>query len=108
MVAALTESPGPLSTGTDSPVRADSLTALVPPVTTPSTGMLSPGRTVKISPGTTSEISTETSCPFRRRVAVFGAIRIRLFSASVVCPLEMDSSILPTVISAGIMAADSK
>jgi len=32
----------------------------------------------------------------------------RLFKASVVRPLDRDSSVFPTVISAGIMAADSK
>ena len=40
--------------------------------------------------------------------AVFGAILIRLFKASVVRPLERDSSVFPTVMRAGIMAADSK
>ena len=44
-VAAATSSPGPLSTGTDSPVSIDSSTAEVPSTTTPSTGTFSPGRT---------------------------------------------------------------
>ena len=39
MDAAATLSPGPLSTGRDSPVRADSSTAELPSTTTPSTGM---------------------------------------------------------------------
>ena len=42
------------------------------------------------------------------RPAVFGAIFIRFFSASVVRPLERDSSVLPIVMKAGIIAADSK
>ena len=49
-VAADTASPGFLSTGMLSPVRADSLTALMPSSTMPSTGIFSPGRTTKISP----------------------------------------------------------
>ena len=44
-VADETVSPGALSTGRLSPVRADSLTADVPEMTTPSTGIFSPGRT---------------------------------------------------------------
>ena len=70
--------------------------------------MLSPGRTTKMSPVRTSSIPTSTSFPSRIRTAVFGASFIRLRSASVVLPLDMASSIFPTVISAGIIAADSK
>ena len=40
--------------------------------------------------------------------AVFGASFIRLFSAFVVRPFETASRSFPTVISAGIIAADSK
>ena len=108
MVAALTLSPSALSTGMLSPVRAASFTALLPSMTMPSTGMLSPGRTTKTSPGCTSSMSTSTSAPSRSSTAVLGASRIRLFKASVVLPLLRASSILPMVISAGIMAADSK
>ena len=108
MVAALTLSPSALSTGMLSPVRADSFTALTPSRTMPSTGMFSPGRTANTSPACTSSIPTSTSAPSRIRTAVFGASFIRLFRASVVRPLDMASSIFPTVISAGIMAADSK
>ena len=108
IVAALTRSPAALSTGTDSPVRAASFTALSPESTVPSTGILSPGRTVKRSPMRTSSTGTSVSCPSRRSVAVFGASFIRLFRAFVVFPLDRASSILPTVISAGIIAADSK
>ena len=43
-----------------------------------------------------------------RVTAVLGASFIRFFRASVVLPLERASSILPTVISVRIMAADSK
>ena len=107
-VAALTASFGCLSTGMLSPVSADSLTAVVPSIISPSTGIFSPGLTTKISPFFTA--STEISCstPSLTTVAVFGASCIRLFKASVVLPFECASSIFPTVISAKIMAADSK
>ena len=108
IVAALTPSPSALSTGTDSPVRAASFTAPVPEITTPSTGMLSPGRTTKTSPVFTSATGTSVSAPSRSNTAVWGASFIRLFRALVVFPLDRASSILPTVIRAGIMAADSK
>ena len=60
-VAADTASPGALSTGMLSPVSADSLTALSPSSTTPSTGMFSPGCTTKTSPRRTCSIVTVTS-----------------------------------------------
>ena len=91
-----------------SPVRADSLTALEPSTTTPSTGMFSPGRTRKISSFWTCSMGTVISFPSRSSTAVLGASFMRLFSASVVFPLERASSILPTVMRARIMAADSK
>ena len=107
-VAAETASPGALSTGMLSPVRALSLTALAPSSTRPSTGMFSPGRTTNWSPRRTCPMGTVTSLPSRSRVAVWGASFIRLFRASVVRPLERASSILPTVMRVRIMAADSK
>ena len=107
-VAALTVLPGVLSAGTLSPVRADSFTAPKPSVTTPSTGICSPGRTANRSPGRTSETGTATSFPSLRSTAVRGASFIRPFRASVVRPLARASSILPTVISARIIAEDSK
>ena len=107
-VAPETVSPSALSTGMLSPVRAASFTALLPSTTTPSTGMFSPGRTTKMSPCRTCSTGTSVSVPSRTTVAVLGASFIRLFNASVVLPLERASSILPTVISVRIMAADSK
>ena len=108
IVAAETEEPIVLSTGTLSPVRADSLTAVSPSRIIPSTGMLSPGRTTKISPLRTSSIPTEISSPSRITDAVLGARFIRERRASVVFPFERASSIFPTVMSARIIAADSK
>ena len=107
-VAAETWSPAALSTGMLSPVRAASFTALEPSRITPSTGMLSPGRTTNTSPFTTWSMGTVASAPFRMTVAVLGASFIRPFRASVVLPLERASSIFPTVIRVRIMAADSK
>ena len=107
-VAAETASPSALSTGTLSPVRADSLTALCPSSTTPSTGTLSPGRTMNTSPRLTCATDTARSAPSTRSVAVCGASFISPLSASVVRPLERASSILPTVMSVNIIAADSK
>ena len=107
-VAAETPSPGALSTGMLSPVRADSFTAPVPSSTTPSTGMFSPGRTTNSSPFWTWSMGTVTSLPSFTSTAVFGASFIRPFRASVVLPLDRASSILPTVMRVRIMAADSK
>ena len=108
IVAAETLSPSALSTGILSPVSADSSTALTPSTTTPSTGMLSPGRTTNVSPIRTVSMGTCSSVPSLTTVAILGESFIRLFSASVVFPLERASSILPTVIKVRIIAADSK
>ena len=107
-VAADTLSPTALSTGMLSPVSADSFTALPPSITTPSTGMFSPGRTTKVSPTRTWAMGTVCSLSPRSTLAVLGDRRISPLSASVVFPLERASSILPTVIRVRIMAADSK
>ena len=108
MVAAETALPSALSTGMLSPVRADSLTEVIPFRITPSTGICSPGRTTNTSPVRTSSMPTSVSVPSFSSTAVFGASRIRPFRASVVRPLDFASSILPMVINVGIMAADSK
>ena len=107
-VAEDTGEPGSLSTGMDSPVSAASLTALSPSRTMPSTGIVSPGRTIKISPFCTRSMSMVSSTPSRSTLAVLGASFIRDLRASVVRPLDLASSILPTVISVRIIAADSK
>ena len=108
IVAAETLSPTCFSTGTLSPVRADSLTELSPLTTVPSTGMASPGRTTNRSPTLTSSIETVRSTSPSKMTAVFGAIFIRDFNASVVFPFDFASSVFPTVISVRIVAADSK
>ena len=57
-VAPATASPGPTSTGTDSPVSMAASTADVPDSTTPSVAIFSPGRTTKRSPGPSSPTGT--------------------------------------------------
>ena len=84
IVAAETLFPTVFSAGTLSPVSADSLTALSPSVTTPSTGMLSPGRTINISPIFTLSAGIVISFPSRIMLAVFGVKLISPFRASVV------------------------
>ena len=105
---ALTVSFTLLSTGTDSPVRADSLMELSPEIITPSTGILSPGFTTKISSNFTPSILMIVSIPSRMTVAFLGANFIKLFNASVVLPLDFASNILPIVMNTSIIAADSK
>ena len=108
VVAAETLSSTFLSIGIDSPVNADSFTAETPSMTTPSTGMFSPGKTLNISPIFTSSIGTTLSTPSTTSLAVFGASFISDLSASVVLPFDIASSVFPMVIRQGIMAADSK
>ena len=91
-----------------SPVRADSSTALCPSITTPSAGMLSPGRTVKISSFFSCSIGILTSLPSTKTVAVVGESFNKPLSAFVVFPFDLASSILPNVMSVTIIAADSK
>ena len=106
-VAAATAQPAVFSTGTLSPVSAASFTAALPLITSPSTGIYSPGRTTKTSPKRTSATETCCSTPPRSTTAVCGDKRSRLCRASVVRPLARASNILPSVISVKIIAADS-
>ena len=76
-VAPITLSPICFSTGILSPVNIDSSTALLPSITTPSTGNFSPGFTITISPTNTSSIGNTNSWPRRSMVAVFGANPIK-------------------------------
>src|SRR4029450_4129209 len=60
-VAPTTASPGPTSTGTDSPVTVEASRALCPETITPSVATRSPGRTTNVSPTCSWEISTTVS-----------------------------------------------
>ena len=70
--------------------------------------MFSPGLTTNTSSFKPSDALIFISLPSRITFAVFGTSFIKLFNASVVLPLEWDSSIFPTVINVKIIAADSK
>ncbi len=107
-VAPVTQSPRPFSTGTLSPVMADSSTAAEPSTTTPSTGTDSPARTITRSPTRTSSVGTSVSSPSRTTVAVLGARSMSAAMASVVRPLARASKYLPSVMRVRIMPAESK
>ena len=61
IVAPVTESPSPTSTGTDSPVSIAWSIAEWPATTSPSVAIFSPGRTMKTSSTASSSIGTWTS-----------------------------------------------
>ena len=107
-VAAVTRSPTPFSTGTGSPVMADSSMEAVPSSTTPSTGTDSPARTMTRSPARTSSVGTLTSASSRTTVAVLGARSMRAAMASQVLPLARASKYLPRSMRAKIMPAESR
>ena len=60
-VAPTTASPGPTSTGTDSPVSIEASTAEVPSSTTPSVAIFSPGRTTNRSPAASWSVGMRSS-----------------------------------------------
>ena len=67
-----TSSPGPLSTGRDSPVITAWLMEVSPDRMTPSTGTVSPGSTRSRSPTLTCCAATTFSVPFSSTLAVCG------------------------------------
>ena len=77
VVPLYTSSPGPLSTGRDSPVMTDWSIEARPRTIAPSAGIVSPGRTTSVSPARTSSAGTVTSSPSRRTRAVRGVRRTR-------------------------------
>ncbi len=66
IVAPVTGSPAPTSTGTDSPVSIEASTAEEPSTTVPSVAIFSPGRTRKRSPTRNSPTGTVCSRPSSR------------------------------------------
>ena len=60
-VAPITASPGPTSTGTDSPVTVEESSALCPEMITPSVAIRSPGFTTNWSPMCSWEMFTTVS-----------------------------------------------
>ena len=111
IVAPKTSSPGCFSTGRLSPVSMDSSTAEAPSVTTPSTGIFSPGRTITVSPGTTSStgMSSSRAAPSTSRTtrAVLACSRMSPRIAALVWRLARDSSIRPSRMSARMTAVAS-
>ena len=107
-VPAMTFASGSLVTGIDSPVTIDSSTDERPSMTTPSTGIFSPGRTRKMSPTATSSSGISSSVPSRTRRAVFGARSISARIAPEVCSRARNSSTCPSRTSTVMTAAASK
>ena len=108
-VAPISLSPGRLVTGSGSPVSIDSSTALAPSVTTPSTGIFSPGRTRSRSPTCTCASGTSCSLPSGSiRRAVFGASPSKDLIAAEVCERALSSRIWPSRVSEMMTAAASK
>ena len=64
-----TESPGPTSAGTGSPVSIEVSTAELPAVTMPSAAIFSPGRTTNSSPAASCSAGIRTSTPSRSTAA---------------------------------------
>jgi len=108
MVAPMTWSPAVFSTGMLSPVSMLSSTADLPSVTTPSTGIFSPGRTRTWSPTTTCSRGISTTAPSRSTLAVFGARPTRAVIAAAVCFFAFASIHLPASTSARITSEVSK
>ncbi len=108
-VAAETVSPGPLGTGTDSPVNIDSSTWELPSRTRPSTGSGSPARTRTTSPTASDATGTSSSEPSSdNRCALCGASASRLVSASDARRRARASRKRPTRTSVTTMPAVSK
>jgi len=109
IVAPVTASPGPFSTGMDSPVSMLSSSEDRPSITVPSTGTASPGRTRNRSPCMMFSSGASYSVPSgRMRRAVLGA---RSSSARIASPVRSrarNSRTWPTKTSATITTAASK
>ena len=104
----MTLEPSLLSTGILSPVTDDSLTVVSPLTITPSAAKFSPGRTVNRSSTFKSDTGISVSIPSLSTRTVLGARFISPLIAEVVLPLLYASKVLPSVMSASIIAADSK
>ena len=90
-VAPTTVSPGPTSTGTDSPVSIEASTADEPSSTTPSVAIFSPGRTTKRSPTDSWSVAIDTSRPSRSTATSFAPSSIKARNAAPACFLDRAS-----------------
>ncbi len=107
-VAPNTSSPGPLSTGMDSPVSMDSSREERPSVMTPSVGIFSPGRTTITSPGMSRSTGIVRSPPSRTTRASLAPSRSRLAMALDARPFALASNAFPRVMRVTIIPAVSK
>ena len=108
VVPDMTFEPTGLSTGILSPVTEDSLTEVSPETISPSAAKFSPGRTTNRSFSLRSATGISFSAPSESTRTVLGARFISPLIADVVLPLLYASRVLPSVMSARIIAADSK
>lgn len=90
-MAPVTASPGPTSTGADSPVSIEASTADVPSTTVPSVATFSPGRTTKWSPTASRSTGIRTSLPSRSTATSFAPSSMRARSAAPARRLERAS-----------------
>ena len=108
-VAPISLSPILLLTGMGSPVNIDSSTALCPSVTTPSTGIFSPGRIRSKSPICTCVRGTSSSTPSVLILrAVLGDRPSKDLIAADVCERALSSNIWPSSVNEIMTAAASK
>ena len=108
IVAPITRSPSPLSIGILSPVSILSSTAELPSIITPSTGILSPGRTITTSPTTTRSMGMSLSSPLRTTRAVFTCSPINFLIAAPVRSFARTSNSLPSLMRVIMTAEVSK
>jgi hypothetical protein len=107
IVAAISLSPGRLSTGTLSPVTADSSTWELPSNTSASTATLAPGRIRSMSPTATSAVGTSTGSPSRINMALGGARSSSARIASLAPPRARISNQCPSNTNVASIAAAS-
>ena len=108
MVPAATVSPTAFSTGMGSPVNMDSSMAVWPSMTSPSTGIFSPGRTRTTSSMSTCSMAISSSFSSRMTLAVLACRPISRLIASDVRPRALSSRARPRSISPIMIAVASK
>ncbi len=105
MVPARTGSPGPLSTGSDSPVSHDSSRLELPEMISASSGTRSPGAMTMVSPTATLSMATASCFPSRTTVACRGARSMSLRMAADAERLVRASRYFPSVMKTRIIPA---
>ena len=105
---AKTDAPASLPTGALSPVSDASSTDEMPPTTTPSTAIRSPGRTTSRSPTAISSTAVSVSTPSRSRRARGGCSASSPATAEAARRLTRSSSQRPSVTKPTMISAVSK